>query len=488
MHRKRHPEQEADIRAAMNTALHQQLDYIFRPRSVAVIGASNNRERWGYETMQNILRAGFRGAIFPIHPKEKVVQGFKAYPSVLDVPDNIDLAVFVVNAAQCLKAMKECAQKGVKGGVVITAGFAEIGDDGKSMQEEMVAVARSAGMRFVGPNCLGIWSSAVSFDCAFYKSPLPGPIAFVSQSGMLGEYLLEIALDKGYGFSKFISSGNQADLDVCDYLEYLATDADTKTIILYLEGVKDGRRFLDAARRVVAQKPIVMYKAGHTSAGARAAMSHTASLAGNHELFEAACKQAGIIQSNGIFEAFDMAEALAHQPALRGNRVAVVSGGGGFCVTTADACASHGLEVPELDAETQRRILSLFHPYAPRPRNPVDMIARKGPITHAEVLEILAELDYIDGFIISPPWGGFQRDVPADFMKELIDSAERIARIPRELGKPVICAARRDFKKHPVYEIMKKGEIPFFEGPDTCALALQGLFRYAQARERLEKT
>ncbi len=475
---------EAEYSENMNRTLKEQLDYIFKPESVAVIGASNKHERWGYETMQSILKTGFRGKIYPIHPKEKVIHGLTAYPSVLDIPGEVDLAVFVVNAAQTVKAMKECAQKGVKGGVVITAGFAEISDEGKRLQDELVSTAREAGIRFVGPNCLGIWSSAASFDCAFYKKPQAGPIAFISQSGMLGEYLLEIGLAKGYGFSKFISSGNQADLNVADYLEYLATDPDTRTIVLYLESAKDGRRFLEASRKVTAKKPIVMYKAGHTSAGARAAMSHTASLAGDHRLFEAACRQAGIILASEILEAFDIAEAMAHQPLPKGTRVAVVSGGGGFCVTAADACASHGLEVPELDPETQERIRSLFHPYAPPPRNPVDMIARKGPITHAEVLEILAELDYIDGFIISPPWGGFHRDTPTDFMRELIESAERIAQVPLKYGKPVICAAGRDFKGRPVYEIMKKGDIPFFEGPDTCARTLQGLVQYARAKER----
>jgi acetyl coenzyme A synthetase (ADP forming)-like protein len=462
----------------------KQLESIFKPQSVAVIGASNNRKQWGYGTIRSILKSGYRGKLYPIHPKDDLVQGLPAYRSVLDVPGEIDLAVFVVNAAQTVKTMKDCGQKGVKGAVIITAGFAEVGEEGQKMQDEIVAVAKEGGIRFVGPNCLGIWTSAVTFNCAFYRSPKPGPIAFISQSGTMGEYLLEIGLAKGYGFSKFVSSGNQADLNVCDYLEYLADDSDTKTIVLYLEGIKDGRRFLEVAQKVTAQKPIVMYKAGHTSAGARAAMSHTASLAGNNDLFEAACRQSGIIRASEVLEAFDMAEVLAHQPLPKGNRVAIVSGGGGFCVTTADACASHGLEVPELDANTQERILALFHPYSPLPRNPVDMIARKGPITHAEVIDVLAELDYIDGFIIMPPWGGFRRDTPTDLMKELIDSAERIADIPGKHGKPVICAAERDFGG-PVSEILKKGDIPFYEGPDMCALALQTLYQYSQVKERM---
>lgn len=466
-------------------SIKKELDSIFKPQSVAVIGASNNRKRWGYGTLRDILKGGYRGKLYPIHPKDKVIQGLTAYPSVLDVPGEIDLVVFVVNAAQTVKAMRECAEKGVKGAVIITAGFAEIGGEGAKMQDEVVSIAREAGIRFVGPNCLGTYSSAVSFNCAFYRTPKPGPIAFISQSGTMGEYLLEIGLAKGYGFSKFVSSGNQADLNVCDYLEYLGDDPDTKTIVLYLEGVKDGRRFLEVARKVTAKKPIVMYKAGRTSAGARAALSHTASLAGNNDIFEAACAQSGVIRAEEVLGAFDIAEIMAHQPLPKGNRVAIVSGGGGFCVTVADACASHGLEVPELDADTQKRLLSLFHPYSPQPKNPVDMIARKGPITHAEVIEILAELDYIDAFIIMPPWGGFHKDTPIEVMKELIDSAERIAQIPIKYGKPIVCAAGRDFSGRPVYEILKKGEIPFYEGPDMCALALQGLFEYAQAKKRI---
>jgi acyl-CoA synthetase (NDP forming) len=390
---------EAQVYEAAEPSHNHKLDPIFKPASVAIIGASNNRERWGHGTLRSIIKAGFRGKIYPVNPREEVIQGIPAYPSILDVPEPVDLAVFVVNAAQCVRAVAECAEKGVRGGVVITAGFAEISEDGRRMQEEMVATAREAGLRFVGPNCLGIWSSAVSLDCCFYKTPKPGPISFVSQSGTLGEYLLEIALDKGYGFSKFISSGNQADLDVCDYLEYLADDPDTK-------------------------------------------------------------------------------------PLPKSNRVAVTSGGGGFCVTTADACASYGLELPELDARTQRQILSLLHPYSPPPRNPVDMIARKGPISHAEIIEILAGLDYIDGIIISPPWGGFSRHSSAEFMKELIDSAERIAAVPKKYGKPIISAGAREYQKHPTREILKKGNIPFFENPDTCARAMAGLVEYSRIREK----
>jgi acetyltransferase len=470
----------------MKRTIKEQLNPIFRPRSVAVVGASNNQERWGFGTMMSILEGSqFRGEIYPINPKDEIVLGFKAYKSVLDVPGSIDLAIIVVNASQVVPVFRECVEKGVGGAVIITAGFAEIGPEGARLQTELTELSMESGIRFVGPNCMGLWTSAVRLNLCFWEIVKPGPIAFVSQSGTMGDYLFEVSQAKGYGFAKFVSSGNQASLDVCDYLEYLADDEDTKTIALYLEGVTDGRRFLEAALKATAKKPVLVYKVGRTEEGSRAAASHTASLTGSAELFDAACRQAGVQICEDMLEMFDFAEAFGTQPIPKGNRVGVASGGGGFCVVGTEACAKAGLQVPVLDDEAQKKILEHVREFSPIPLNPVDLIARKSHFDYAAAIDVLAQQEYIDGLIIMPPYGHFHRHATPQSMKELVEGCSMIADIPQKYGKPVLAFAMREYKNTATYEILKRGDIPFFESPETCARAMQALYSYGKYRQRI---
>lgn len=471
----------------MTRTIKGQLDPIFRPRSVAIVGASNNPERWGYSTMRCVLDwSQFRGEVYPINPKEDYVLGVKAYKRVTDVPGPIDQAVIVVNANQAVEVFRQCVEKRVGGVVIITAGFAETGSEGARMQEELIRLSRESGIRFVGPNCNGIWTSAARLNLCFWNVVKPGPTSFISQSGTMGDYLFEFSMAKGYGFAKFVSSGNQADLDVCDYLEYLADDDDTKVVTLYLEGMRDGRRFLDVARKVTARKPVLAYKVGRTEEGARAAASHTASLTGSTDIFDAACQQAGVIICEHMLEMFDFAEALGHQPIPRGNRVAIASGGGGFCVITAEACAKAGLQVPVLSAEAQRSLREHVREFSPPLVNPVDLIARKSHLDYGVAIDILAQQDYIDGLIIMPPYGGFHRTEPVDTMKMLVDGCAMIGDIPRKYGKPVLAFAMREYKNTGTFEILKRGDIPFFESPETCARAMKALCSYGQYRRSIE--
>jgi acyl-CoA synthetase (NDP forming) len=467
----------------MTRTIKEQLDPIFRPRSVAIVGASNNPDRWGYHTTTSILNwSQFRGEVYPINPKDELVHGIKAYRSVMDVPGPIDLAVIVVNSSQAVDVFRQCAEKKVGGAVIITAGFAEVGQEGAKLQEELTEISKKSGVRFVGPNCNGLWTSAARLNLCFWNLVKPGPTAFISQSGTMGDYLFEVSESKGYGFSKIVSSGNQASLDVCDYLEYLADDEDTKTVALYLEGLSDGRRFLEAARKVTARKPVFAYKVGRTEAGARAASTHTASLTGSVQLFDAACRQAGVQICDHMLEMFDFADALAHQPLPRGNRIGIASGGGGFCVVTAEACAKVGLEVPVLGEEAQREVLQHVHEFSPSPLNPLDLIARKSHLDYAAAIEILAKQDSIDGLIIMPPYGGFRRSSSLETMKELVECCVTIADIPRKYQKPVLAFAMREFKDSATYEILKRGELPFFESPETCARAMKALCSYGEYR------
>lgn len=465
----------------MTPTIVEQLDPIFKPRSVAFIGASNNPTKWGQWMVERPLNTGYRGAMYPVNLKEKEIQGIPAYTSIKDIPDAVDLAVITVPAATVPQVLVECAEKGVRGVIIISAGFAELNPEGKALQHKVVQIARDAGIRFLGPNCMGIYSSASRFNLLRW-TPHAGPIGFVTQSGTFGMYLAQMANAKGYGLSNLVSIGNQADLTMADYVEYLAQDPATKAIVLYIEGMVEGRRFFEVAQEVVKRKPIIVYKAGRTAAGARATMSHTASLAGDDEVFKAMCEQVGIIRAYETVHPFDMAEALASQPLPAGNRVAILSGGGGHCVATAEACASLGLEVPEFDIETQMAIKAKLLPHSPIPRNPIDLAGGIPPVTVAGILETVAQLDYIDAIITMPPMAGFGQSARPAIIKEVVDAAAIIGAIPSKYGKPVIANFIRSVPGGVAFDVLKNAGIPSYETPEESARALYALAKYAATR------
>jgi acyl-CoA synthetase (NDP forming) len=376
------------------------------------------------------------------------------------------------------EALQECFRHGIRGAVVISAGFAEANPEGEKLQQEVSRLAKAAGVPLVGPNCMGLWSSAVNLNLAFEEAPHPGSIAFISQSGTLGNYLMLLAKGKGYGFKGFISSGNQALLEVSDYLEYFGRDEDTRAIILYIEGLQDARRFGEVARKVVRKKPVVVYKAGRFAVGARAALSHTASLAGNDAVFEALCKQTGLIRCYDPLHTFDMAVALSSQPLPRGNRVAILSGGGGYCVTMAEAAVSWGLEVPQLDPVASDKIKKLLYPFAPQPWNPIDAAADVRPMTYARVLDILLGLDYIDGILMMIPFMFSFQLRSAASVRELMDATEIICGLPAKYRKPMMGNTIPSVAVGPALELFKKAGIPFFASQDESARAMHGLVRY----------
>jgi acyl-CoA synthetase (NDP forming) len=375
-------------------------------------------------------------------------------------------------------ALEECLRHGIRGAVVISAGFAEANPEGEKLQQELSRLAKAAGVPLVGPNCMGLWSSPVNLNLAFEEAPYPGSIAFISQSGTLGNYLMLLAKGKGYGFHSFISSGNQALLEVSDYLEYFGRDEDTRAIILYIEGLQDARRFGEVARKAVRKKPVIVYKAGRFAVGARAALSHTASLAGNDAIFEALCKQTGLIRCYDPLHTFDMAVALSSQPLPRGNRVAILSGGGGYCVTMAEAAVSWGLEVPQLDPAASDRIKKLLYPFAPQPWNPIDAAADVRPMTYARVLDILLGLDYIDGILMMIPFMFSFQLRSAASVRELMDATEIICGLPAKYRKPMMGNTIPSVAVGPALELFKKAGIPFFATQDESARAMHGLVRY----------
>ena len=458
------------------------LDPIFKPQSIAIIGASTQVEKWGHRMVVRPFNTGFRGNLYPVNPGAKEIGGVECFPSISALPPNIDLAVVTLPSNQVPEALRQCIRQGIRGAVVISAGFAEAGPEGKKLQDEILSIAREARIPLVGPNCMGLWSERVMLNLAFEEAPMRGPLTFISQSGTLGNYLMLLARAKGYGFRGFVSGGNQAMLEAADYLEYFGEDEKTLALILYVEGFQDARRFFRIAREVARKKPILVYKAGRFAVGVRAALSHTASMAGNDQVFEALCRQAGLIRCYDPLHTFDMAIALASQPLPEGNRVAIISGGGGYCVTMAESCVAWGLEVPQLDLKASGQIKQILQPFAPQPLNPVDTASDIRPMTYARTLDILMSLDYIDGVCMMIPFMfEFQLRSPAS-IRELMDATEMISSLPKKYHKPMIGNMIPRAAVGPVLDLFKKAGIPFFASQDESARAMHALVRYSRIR------
>lgn len=465
----------------MSEEVVRQLEPIFKPKSVAIIGASNNPTKWGGMVMNRALESGFRGRIFVVNPRETEIAGLKAYKDVLEIPEPVDLAVFTIPAEQMPKAMEQCVQKGVRGGLIISADFAETGERGRQLQEETVRIAREGGIRFIGPNGNGMWSSAVNLNISPLPTPPQGGLAFLSQSGMFGGAAVRGAQTGGFGLSAFVSMGNQADLTVADYLEYLSRDPHTKVIALYMEGFKDGRRFAEVARRVSQEKPILVLKGGRSKQGARATLSHTASIAGEDRVFDGVCRQSGLIRVYQLEHLWVMARALLGQPLPRGGRVAIV-GNGGESVLAVDTLISMGLEVPEFHEGDKLALKEMLPPHAPIPQNPVDFAAGAvGVEDEVAVIEKLASLDNIDGIITGVPRERSLRARGlAEQKKAVITAIDQFCQIPKKYGVPLITRSMMASETSETF--LRAAKIPTYETTEECVLAMYALARYGQIR------
>jgi acetyl-CoA synthetase (ADP-forming) len=341
-------------------SLKQQLDYLFDARSVAVIGASNDMIKWGFNILNILLSKGGR-PVYAVNRKGEEVQGQQAYRSIGEVPGPVDVAVLTVPFQYLPATMQECVSKGVKAAVIISGGLAETGEEGKRVERETIEVARRAGIRVIGPNCMGHFNAYANLFTVPYLPPVrPGPLSLISQSGNTSQSIVYLGYEAGIGFSKYVSSGNEADLHFEDYLEYFAADENTKIVAGYIEGLREGRRFFELAKEITKKKPVVVMKAGATEAGARAAQSHTASLAGSDLIAEAALKQCGVIRVEQVVELVDVCQALLSQPLPRGRRVGVLSTGGGGAVMAGDALMRQGLELPQLSPATVERLNTVY--------------------------------------------------------------------------------------------------------------------------------
>ncbi len=451
---------------------------LLAPHSIAVIGAGRHPGTIGHEVFRNLVAGEFTGPVYPVNPNAVAVASVRAYPTVLDVPDTVDLAVIIVPAAAVAAAVEQCAQKGVHGLVVISAGFAEVG--GAETERALVEVARRNGMRLVGPNCMGIVNTDpfVSMNATFAPfPPLRGRVAFASQSGALGIELLGQAAELGLGVSTFVSMGNKADVSSNDLLQYWEHDASTDVILLYLESFGNPRKFARLARRVSRSKPIIAVKSGRGHAGSRAARSHTAALASSDVATDALFHQAGVIRVDTIAELFDTARLLATQPLPGGRRVAIVSNGGGPGILASDACEGVGLVVPELSSATQSALRSFVSPDAST-ANPVDLVASATAATYERALRtVLADPD-VDAVLTI-------------FVPPLVTNADDVARAivgaAHDAGdKPVLaCFLTRTAAP----DLLRAGEdgrrtIPNYPLPESAAVALGRAADHADWRRR----
>ncbi|MHB8779847.1 MAG: acetate--CoA ligase family protein [Candidatus Geothermincolia bacterium] len=375
------------------------LDHIFNPSSVAFVGATETVNKWGFIVFNNLLIGGYKGRLYPVNPGRETIMGIKTYPRVRDIPDEVDMAVFTVPASQVLPAIDDCAAKGVKAGLVISAGFKELGGESAEMERELVRRARNAGMVLVGPNGQGIASPGRDFfPWMPMLYPQPGRVGVVSQSGNILSMLVQSLHGYGFGVSKAISSGNEADVRLQDYLEYLSRDPETDTILAYIESVPDGRAFFERAREVSPRKPIILIKGGRSESGMAAAQSHTGAMAVSGELFDAACKQAGLLTARTIDEAAGLAAAFLERPLPRGRRVGIVTGGGGLGVIASDVCTVEGLDVVRLSDGVLSDLADCLPDWWV-PGNPVDMVAGLDFEAMPKVMRILMDSGEVDSII-----------------------------------------------------------------------------------------
>jgi len=457
------------------------LKLFFEPRGVAVIGASRQRGTIGGEILHNLLSFGFKGPVYPVNPAATVIENIKCYPTIEVVPGPVDLAVIVVPAAKVIEVAAACARKDVKALVVISAGFSETGEEGKARQAELLSVCRSAGMRLIGPNCMGIANTNPrAFLDATFAPVIPprGRVGFSSQSGALGLAIMEFASSLGLGISTFVSVGNKADISGNDLLRYWESDDDTDVILLYLESFGNPKKFSEIARRVGRKKPIAVVKSGRSTAGARATSSHTGALiAASDVTVDALFRQAGVVRTDTLAELFDVASLLSNQPLPNGRRVGIITNAGGPAILCADACEARGLEVPVLSDDSQQK-LRAFLPAGASAGNPVDMIASAPAEHYRKAIEIVGADENVDSLIaiFTPPLVTRANDVA----KAIVEGASRI-----DKNKPLL-SVFLSAHEAPKELHTATARIPSYSFPETAAIALARATRYQQWRERRE--
>ena len=462
------------------------LDPLFKPSSIVVIGASERKGSVGRAIMENLLgidsKRKFHGKIYAVNIKGGTVFGLKCYRSVLEIDDKIDLAVIAIPAPSVPKVLDECGAKGVKGAIVISAGFSEVGEEGRKLEEELLKVARKWGIRVIGPNCLGIYSPVSNLDTIFNPSdrqgkPELGNIAFLSQSGALGAAFLDYCAKENLGLSYFVSYGNAADVDESDLLLYLSEDPHTKVICMYLEGVKNGRKFVRVASEVSLKKPIIIFKSGKTRYGEKAAKSHTGALSGNAKIFEAVAKKCGIILVDTIEELFEVAKAFSKIDLPMGKEIAIVTNGGGAGVIAADAVEEYGLVLKEFPENIKAALRKILPPHA-SVENPVDILGDAPVERYEKVIRVV--LDAKPDAII----------VIALLQSPAIDHLKFVrilTSIKMETNIPLLAVLPGGSLVLEISKQLEKHNIPVYSTPEKAVKVLMYMNKYATWQREKKK-
>ncbi len=447
------------------------LDSFFSPKSVAVIGASRDPSKLGYAVVKNLIDSGFTQGhdVYPINPKADEILNLKAYPSMYDVPGDVELAIVVVPYKLVPVVLKECGDQKVPAAVIITAGFREAGEEGLAREAEIVALAEKYNIRVIGPNCLGVIDTYTPLNASFAAgTPPKGPIDFMSQSGALGTAVLDWSLAGRMGFSKFVSMGNKADIDEVDLMRAWADSENSNVMLAYIEGVNDGQRFINVAREVTKKKPVVVVKSGVTQAGSRAVASHTGSLAGSEQAYQAALMQAGVIRANTMQEMFDYALAFAYQPLPRGNNIAIVTNAGGPGILATDAIERAGLKLAKLTIETIKTLESQL-PDAASAANPVDVLGDAAEDRYQFALEVVSKDPNVDAIIVI---------LTPQAMTNIPDTAHATVKTANDSGIPIIGCYMGEFAVDQGVRLMMEGGVPNYSFPERAVSALKAMTDY----------
>jgi acetyl coenzyme A synthetase (ADP forming)-like protein len=462
-------------------SLLKSLNAAFNPKTVAVIGASGTPGKIGYIIFNNLIKGRFKGRVYPVNPNTKVILGRITYPSILDVPEEIDLAIIVVKAELVENVLQECIKAGVKVAVIISANFKEVGGEGLKREERLKEIINKSKIRVIGPNCMGIFDNYSGLDMLFLpetrmEKPKPGNISIISQSGAVMAIFLDWMAKENIGVAKGVSYGNRIDIDEADLIQYLAYDEETKVILVYIEGLDEskGKKFIQACKFTALQKPIIVVKGGKTEASSKAVMSHTGAMAGSYSVYKAAFKQAGVIEAENIQEMFDMAKALAMQPLPAGKNVAVISNTGGIGIMAVDALESRGLSIPELDEETKTYLRNNL-PAGASVRNPVDLTANATAEHYRLAINKIANLDYIHSLVICLEFQTPQLDF------EVLDYVY----YAKELGKPIVTITVGGGLTERISRIIENNGIPSYTTPERAATGIYALYEYSRIKYSL---
>src|SRR5512139_883412 len=457
----------------------QPLDGIFAPKSVAVIGATETPGSVGRTIVWNLLSSTFGGTIYPVNPKRASILGIKAYPTLRDVPEVVDLIVVVTPATSIPGIISDAVDIGVKSAIIISAGFKETGPEGAELERQILEHARRGNMRIIGPNCLGVMSPVSGFNATFATTiARRGTVGFISQSGALCTAILDWSLQENVGFSHFVSIGSMLDVDWSDLIYYLGDDPHTKSIVIYMEAIRNARAFPCAAREVAVTKPIIVIKPGGTGEAAKAAASHTGSLTGSDEVLEVAFRRSGVLRVNSIAELFYMAEVLGKQPRPQGRRLTILTNAGGPGVLATDSLITNGGELANLSDETMQAYNELLPP-AWSHNNPVDILGDASPERYSKALEIAAKDPNSDGILVI---------LTPQAMTDPTKTAEQLAPYAQTLGKPILANWMGGNDVGPGELLLNRMNIPTFPYPDTAARVFDYMAQYSENLRSLYET